>query len=634
MMNTARDIPPPASDDWAAALPPSLSESARAQAARRHAAHAPALHAALGRLYGDLPGHNSWLADLMRDVGALHAARPAALRALDAAREMQPDWFCAPDMLGYCCYADRFGGTLRGVADRVDYLAELGVRYLHLLPFLRARSGDNDGGFAVASFDEVEPALGSNADLEQLCARLRGAGISLCADLVLNHVADDHPWARGAAAGDAALRDYFHVLPSGADVARHEATLNQVFPLAAPGNFTHVPAMGGWVWTTFYPYQWDLNYRNPQVFASMMLALLKLANRGIEVFRLDSIAYLWKREGGNCMNEPEVHLVLQAMRALVAIAAPGVLLKAEAIVPTAALPAYFGNAAGPTCQLAYHSTLMAAGWAALAEQDSALLRAVIAATPALPPAASWLTYVRCHDDIGWRILLPEAGAQPRLDAVARFFTGADGAYPRGVPFQAGASGAPAATNGMAAALAGIDPQRAPEVQRDALARMLLVYGLALAFGGLPVLYMGDELGMGNDPRFDSAGNDDTRWVQRPPMDESRLAERQDNGTVAGRMFNALRGMAAVRASLPALAAHAPRRLLPCADPAVLAFERGARFLFIANFSGREALLNAAEIGAPEDRKLAPWSMMWLQRRPRKDGTGDGLELLNTAWEVR
>src|SRR5476649_2899092 len=283
---------------------------------------------------------------------------------------------------------------------RIPHLRELGVSYLHLLPFLRARAGENDGGFAVASFDEIEPALGSNADLEALTAQLRGAGISLCSDFILNHVADDHAWAIGARNGDAQLREFFHIYPDRTEPDRYEPTLGQVFPQLAPGNFTYVEALEGWAWTTFYPYQWDLNYANPAVFAAMAQAMLRLANRGIEVFRLDSTAFLWKRAGSNCMNQPEAHVLLQALRAVVDIVAPGVLLKAEAIVPMAELPAYFGDAAAPECHLAYHSSLMAAGWGALAEQDAGLLRSVIAATPALQPSASWLSYVRCHDDIG------------------------------------------------------------------------------------------------------------------------------------------------------------------------------------------------------------------------------------------
>jgi len=582
------------------ALPPDRQDEAR----RRVERHQAVLADRLQRLYGHLPEHAAWLDSLMAQIGQSMAARPAPLQALDAAREDDPAWFCAPDMLGYSAYVDRFGGDLRGVGQRIGHLRELGVTYLHLLPFLRPRAGENDGGFAVASFDEVDPRLGTMADLEGLTASLREAGISLCADLILNHVADDHPWALGAAAGDPALRGFFHVLDR-AQADAYERTLGQVFPAAAPGNFTQVPAMGGWVWTTFYPFQWDLNYANPAVFAGVAMALLRLANRGIEVFRLDSTAFLWKRAGTDCMNQPEAHWLLQALRALVGIAAPGVLLKAEAIVPTRELPAYFGAADAPECQLAYHSTLMTAGWAALAEEDAGLVRAVVAATPPLPPGASWLTYVRCHDDIGWKHLLAEAQAIGRLEQVARFYN--DGAgYAAGTGFQGGL-----ATNGTAAALSGF----ASAATDDGLRRLLLVHGLALCFGGLPVLYMGDELAMDNDHGYldDPTRAHDSRWIQRAAFDDARYRQRHDGATPAGRAHAGLRRLIALRRGTPDLAAGVPCTLLPAADPALLALARGAGFIGLFNFSGRTLDVDLGAYGGAGALQLAPWDQAWLDR---------------------
>jgi amylosucrase len=575
-----------------------------ADARRRAVRHEPVLADRLQRLYGHLPGHAAWLESLMTDVGRLMAARPAALQAVDAAREDDPAWFCAPTMLGYSAYVDRFGGNLRGVKARIPHLRDLGVTYLHLLPFLRPRAGENDGGFAVASFDDVDPRLGTVADLEDLTASLREAGISLCSDLILNHVADDHPWAQGAAAGNAHLRDFFHVLDR-EQADAYEATLGQVFPQAAPGNFTHVDAMGGWVWTTFYPFQWDLNYANPAVFAAVAAALLRLANRGIDVFRLDSTAFLWKRLGTDCMNQPEAHWLLQALRAIVDIAAPGVLLKAEAIVPTRELPAYFGAADAPECHLAYHSTLMTAGWAALAEEDASLVREVAAATPALPAGASWLTYVRCHDDIGWKHLLAEAGDISRLAAVAQFYN--DGAsYAAGTGFQGGL-----ATNGTAAALCGY----AADASDAALRRLLLVHGLALCFGGLPVLYMGDELAMANDDTYrdDPARAHDSRWIQRAPFDIVRYAERNDPTTPAGRAYAGLRRLICLRRELPELAAGVPCTVLPSDDPALLALARGDGFRALLNFSGRSLALDLGAYGGTGTLALAPWDQVWLHR---------------------
>ena len=599
-------------------LPAHLS----ADAQRRYAVHGPVLHQRLFALYGARPDFALWFGDLLESIGRLHAARPEDLLAQDAQRAAQPNWFASQHMLGYSAYVQRFGGTLRGVAGNIAHLRAMGVSYLHLLPFLRPRAGESDGGFALASFDEVDPALGTNADLEALCADLRAAGISLCSDLILNHVADDHAWALGAAQGDARLREYFHVFPDRDEPDRHERTLAQVFPQAAPGNFTFVPALNGWVWTTFYPFQWDLNYANPAVFAEMAATLLRLANRGIEVFRLDSTAFLWKREGTNSMNQPEAHALLQAMRAMVDIAAPGVLLKAEAIVPTRQLPAYFGTDDVPECHLAYHSTLMAAAWAALAEQDVSLLRAVIEATPALPPAASWVTYVRCHDDIGWKVLLDEAGALARLGEVANFYSGGENSFAAGVPFQAGGLETVYATNGMAASLAGLELADSDEAREHALRRLLLLHGVALSFGGTPILYMGDELGMQNDYSYtaDPERAHDTRWVQRAPFDQARLAQSGDAASPAGRVFGAMRALIAQRAGATALAADAPRTLLHAGDPALLALARGTGFLNLSNFSARRISISVATLGMgdwpgqDDTVVLEPWAMLWLERQ--------------------
>ncbi|OEZ99775.1 alpha-amylase family protein [Duganella sp. HH101] len=605
-----------------------LSDDLRPQAAQRLTAAEPVLRRLLAGLYGERADFDAWLGDLMASLGALYAARPAELRALDAQRAAQPEWFLSQRMLGYCAYVQNFGGDLNGVAARIPYLRELGVSYLHLLPFLRPREGENDGGFAVSSFDEVDPALGSNADLDALTAQLREAGISLCSDFILNHVADDHAWAQAAKAGDAGGRAMFHVFPDRAMPDRYERTLGQVFPQVAPGNFSFVEALDGWAWTTFYPYQWDLNYANPAVFAEMAGALLRLANRGIEVFRLDSTAFLWKREGTNSMNQPEAHQLLQALRAIVDIVAPGVLLKAEAIVPTRELPAYLGSAAAPECHIAYHSSLMAAGWVALAEQDTGVLREVIRNTPALPAAATWLSYVRCHDDIGWNVLRAEASADgsdstARLARVARFFSGAEGSYAIGAAFQSTDPNAAHGSNGMAASLTGLQSSATEEERTLALRRMLLLHGLALSFGALPVLYMGDELAMENDYSYLHRPQHamDSRWLQRPVFDQQRWKHRYDVSTVPGAMHQALAKLVRIRSRHDALAANAPRALLADAPEGMLALARGERFLTLMNFSGQAqtyALQDAwhdcvAEQATSGTLVLEPYAMCWLER---------------------
>ena len=562
-------------------------------------AHGPRLVATLVSLYAEMPRFETALLRLLVGMAACSNARPEPLRALDVARERSPNWFLSQDMIGYTAYVDRFGGTLRGVAERAPYLQDLGIRYLHLLPFLHAREGDNDGGFAVRDYDAIQPALGTTEDLEILTARLRDAGISLCTDLVLNHTADDHRWAQAARAGDAHHRAYYHVFVDRSLPDRYESGLHQVFPQTAPGNFTHVPELG-WVWTTFYGYQWDLNWSNPDVFVEMALTMLRMANRGIDAFRLDSTAYLWKRPGTDCMNQPEAHAILQALRAVSDIVAPGLLLKAEAIVPARELSPYFGSghAAGRECHLAYHSTLMAAAWSALAEQRGDILADVMTSTPPLPSASGWLTYLRCHDDIGWNVLREEAAGSTHrapfnLAHIARFYAGdTDDSFARGRSFQSSGSDHVHGTNGMASALAGIADAQArgdAHALRVAECRLQLLYGIVLTVAGLPALYMGDEIALGNDEAYanDPLHAEEGRWLHRPMMDwptADAVAAGHDNATTGGRIGSALRRMIAVRRATPALRADAPMHAMPFDDTALLGIARGDGFVALFNLS--------------------------------------------------
>lgn len=588
-----------------------LPTDQHAQFIERFQQQSPVLLERLQALYGDVENFSDWFTQLISSVANLAAARPAALRELDQHRQQDKAWFGSQNMLGYCSYVDHFAGDLNGVVNKIPHLTEMGVRYLHLLPFLRARVGENDGGFAVSSFSEIEPRFGNMADLRKLTEHLRQENISLCSDFILNHVADDHPWALAAKAGEPRYRDYFYCYQDRVEPDKFEQTLGQVFPQVAPGNFTYIDSLQRWVWTTFYPYQWDLNYTNPAVFAEMALALLGLANQGIEVFRLDSTAFLWKRAGSNCMNQPEAHWILQALRCIVDIAAPGVLLKAEAIVPTAELPAYLGskNADIKECHLAYHSSLMAAGWAALAEQDTAMIKAVMQATPALPEQTSWLTYVRCHDDIGWNVLRAEAqadgqDAQQRLAKVARFFAGEGGSFSRGANFQAADPAAVHGSVGMAAALCGY-PSAQNEAEIDlARRRMLLLYGLALTFGGLPVIYMGDELAQGNDDSYRefSAKANDSRWLQRPDLDQKAYAQKHQSHTESGQIFANLCRMFSCRRASPQLAASQSRHMIECDQPEILVFARGDvvaqdALYFLGNFSERAVTLDLQILNA-------------------------------------
>ncbi len=556
----------------------------------------PRLRALLLGLYGTTTDNLGWLESLTMHAIDSAGARPEALWQLDLARAQKPHWHGSP-MLGYCTYVDKFAGTLKGVTGRIAHLQELGVTYLHLLPFLKAGSAPNDGGFAVAAYDEIEPALGTMQDLRALGADLRAAGISLCSDFVLNHVSHEHPWARKALAGDAHYQRFFHLLGSATEVADYEQHLVQIFPNTAPGNFTFITALGAWAWTTFYPYQWDLNYANPEVFSEMSKALLDLANNGVEAFRLDSTGFLWKRGGTNCMNQPEVHQLLQALRCLTEIAAPGVLLKAEAIMPTRELPPYFGEgkAAGQECHLAYHASLMSASWVALAEQKVQILQDVLANTPPLPAGGAWMTYVRCHDDIGWNVLRPELDARGveqrmRLLQTSRFFAGElPGSYARGAAFQASSTQAVHGTNGMASALAGLSSASSAREERQAIDRLLLLYALSLFVGDVPLVYMGDEFAQANTPASELVmrNGPDGRELHRPYFDEKAFALRHKSDLAPGMMFGGLCALLqARRQHQHILHSSLPLSVFETGHASVLGLRRGERAVGLFNFSYR------------------------------------------------
>ena len=523
----------------------------------------------LEQVYGDVVDVTGYVTGLVLDALAAVAARPAALSMLDRRREIDPAWFQRSRMIGYVCYADRFAGSLPGVRQQLDYLAELGVTYLHLMPLLRPRDGDNDGGYAVEDYGAVDPRIGTMADLEALIADLHERGMALCIDLVLNHTAREHEWARQALAGDPAYRAMYLIYPDRAEPDAYERTLPEVFPDLAPGSFTEVPGLG-WVWTTFHEFQWDLNYANPAVFRRMLGTMFDLANRGIDVLRLDAAPFLWKRMGTDCQNQPEAHLLVQAFRALTRLAAPGLVLKAEAIVSPDLLVQYLGghDRYRPECDLAYDNQLMVMLWSTLATRDARLAEHALSRRRPAPAPTAWVSYLRCHDDIGWAVSDADA-ASAGLDGFAHrrflndFYAGRfPGSFARGAPFQQNPATGDARISGSAASLCGIESALAAGDADEltlAIRRLESMYAVAFSFGGIPLIYMGDELATRNDPRWheDPAHGGDNRWMHRPPMDWALAARRGDPDSLEGRMFAAIRALAGcpADAARPALGRH-------------------------------------------------------------------------------
>ncbi len=599
-------------------------------------------------LYGDDPRFAAQWRALLEAIARTAVGRSGSLRALDHEREITQDWLQREQAVGYVTYVDRFAGTLNGVRRRLPYLRELGISYLHLMPLLRARPQPNDGGYAVVDYGAVEPALGTMDDLRALAGELRAAGMALCIDVVLNHTAREHPWAQAALAGDARALAFYRTFADRAEPDAYEQTMPDVFPETAPGSFTWEPVLERWVWTTFNAYQWDLDYTNPEVFRAMAEAMLELAAAGVDVLRLDAVPFLWKRRGTNSQNQPEVHELLQAFRAAMRIAAPAVAFKAEAIVSPRDLVGYLGAGRhqGKECDLAYHNVLMVLGWSALASGRVALLTNALRSMPPMPPGAGWVTYVRCHDDIGWAITEEDAGAVGE-DAhlhrrfLADFYAGDfPSSFARGARFQPDPHSGEARTSGTAASLAGLEAalESGDELALElALRRILLLYALAFAHGGLPLIYMGDELGLRNNRQWatDPVRQEDNRWMHRPPMDWAAAERRADPASVEGCLWDGLRRLVAARRATRAAHAQGAAEPLWTGNDHVFGLLReqaGEHLLLLANFTPErrpvdlavvsERGLTLTEAAAQPDGRpvvvegdtlvLEPFQYLWLR----------------------
>ena len=550
---------------------------------------APDLWPMLEVLYGQHADYDSFRGDLVACLRKGWAARPADLKRLDLRRDLEPDWFQRPDMAGYVFYIDRFAGTLKGVLDKLDYLEDLGITYVHFMPCLKPRPGDSDGGYSVMDYRAINPAFGTMEDFEEVSAALRKRGISVCVDLVLNHTAKEHAWAQAAARGDARYQDYYLMFDDPSMPRQYERSLVQVFPDTAPGNFTDYPHFGKWVWTTFNEHQWDLNWANPQVFLEITQIMLHLANRGVDVLRLDAVAFMWKRLGTRCQSEPEVHMLLQALRACCRIACPAVIHLEEAIVAPAEMLPYLGRGKhdGREGNLAYHNSLMVQFWGALATRDARMMRHVLASHfPDRLTNATYATYIRCHDDIGWAITDEDAAALhisgPAHRAfLSNFYEGSfPGTFARGALFQVNEATGDKRISGSFASLAGLEKAETDgdfHAAELAVQRILMGHALIAGFGGIPLIYMGDELALLNDYSYEAepAHCHDSRWIHRPRMDWHLARHRHSDDGAAGQVFRGTREILRRRKLTPALHAAHPVRIVDLGLSGLFSFVRQA-----------------------------------------------------------
>ena len=543
--------------------------------------------------HNDMPAFD-YFVDMLRRS---YKARKTSLRKIDKERLSMPDWYRSNELLGMMLYVDAFAGNLQGVKNKLPYLTECGVNYLHLMPLLKTTPGKSDGGYAVADFRTVQPELGTMQDLEELADECHKKGICLCLDFVMNHTSEDHAWAKAARAGDPVARNRYFFYQDWGIPSQFEQTVPQVFPTTAPGNFTWLEDCGQIVMTSFYPYQWDLNYANPMVLNDMTENLLYLTNRGIDVIRLDAVPYIWKQLGTDCRNLPQVHTLTRILRLACQIVCPGVLLLGEVVMEPIKVAPYFGTPEKPECHILYNVTTMCTTWHTLATRDVRLLQRQMTQICALPKAYLFQNYLRCHDDIGWGLDYPWL-RQYGIDEVAHkkylndWFTGNwPGSWSRGELYNDDPRLGDARLCGTTASLCGM------EVDEElALACDIMLHAWMLAQSGIPVLYSGDEVGQLNDYMYhcDPERQQDSRYIHRGAFDWSAAELQHDLSTRQGKLFAALRRLEKIRAAKDAFRSDADVSLVETGSDRVLGILRSygnGRILALFNFSEYEERLS-------------------------------------------
>ena len=516
----------------------------------------------LRSLYEQLyPGQKEGFAYLIQRMYQNYVERPVPLRKIDRKREKDPGWYKGNDILGMMMYTDAFAGTLQGVKEKLDYVKSCGVNYLHMMPLLESPKGRDDGGYAVANFRKVKPELGTIEDLKELTSLCHEQGISCCLDFVMNHTSEDHAWAKAARAGDPQARSRYFFYDNWDIPNRYEETTPQVFPTTAPGNFTWLPDCNQVVMTTFYPYQWDLNYANCMVFNDMVDNMLFLTNCGIDVIRLDAVPYIWKELETKSRNLPQVHTLVRMMRLVSEIVCPGVLLLGEVVMEPAKVLPYFGSVDKPECHMLYNVTTMASTWNTIATKDVGLLRRQMDQVCALPKEYVFLNYLRCHDDIGWGLdydWLKQFGIEevPHKKYLNDVLTGRGyDSDARGELYNDDPRLGDARLCGTTASLCGLETalyENNPDKVKRAVACDLMLHAYLLIQSGIPVLYSGDEVGQLNDYSYKENPDKcaDSRYLHRGKFQWEKLKKTDKNYRVSMEIFHTLRKMEEIRDQHP------------------------------------------------------------------------------------
>ncbi|MFR2876072.1 MAG: amylosucrase [Mediterraneibacter faecis] len=588
-------------------------------------------------LYMELYGNDAMYAELCEQMHDYYLKRSTELKKRDIKKEKNPDWFKEKEMLGMMLYIDNFAGNLKGVEKKLAYLKECNVNCLHLMPFLDTPKGKSDGGYAVADFRKVRPDLGTMKDLARLTEKCHENGMNVCMDFVMNHTSEEHEWAKRARAGEGEYMSRYFFYDNGDIPARYEETVPQVFPTTAPGNFTWLPEIGHYVLTTFYPYQWDLNYRNPRVFNEMMYNFLFLANQGMDIIRIDAVPYIWKELGTSCRNLKEVHTIVRMMRMIAEIVCPSVILLGEVVMEPEKVVPYFGTVEKPECHMLYNVTTMATTWNSIATRDIRLLKKQMDIVSRLPKQYTFLNYLRCHDDIGWGLdfdTLKQWGMEEPSHKryLNDYFTGkvAD-SISRGELYNDDPVTQDARFCGTTASMCGIEAagfEGNAEKMQTAIQEDLMLHAYMLTQSGIPMLYSGDELGQVNDYSYkdDAEKASDSRYLHRGAFLWELADKRKDLSTVQGQLFQMLNRLEQIRRQENVFSQEAEVYTYDVHNDSILGILReykGERFIALFNFSESEQtawmqeegifrnLVNG-EIVEVKDPVLKGYEFVWMK----------------------
>ncbi len=552
-------------------------------------------------LYMELYDNDSMFAELCDNMERFYSERNGELKASDIKREQRPDWYKKNDMLGMMFYIDNFAGNMQGVKSRLDYIEKCNVNYIHLMPFLDTPEGRSDGGYAVSDFRKVQEELGSMEDLEALTAACHKRGINVCMDFVMNHTSEDHEWAKKARQGDGEYMSRYFFFDNDAIPSAYERTVPQVFPTTAPGNFTWLPDAGHFVMTSFYPYQWDLNYKNPRVFNEMMYNFLYLANRGIDIIRIDAVPYIWKELNTQCRNLPQVHTIVRLMRMIGEIVCPGILLLGEVVMEPEKVVPYFGTVEKAECHMLYNVTTMATTWHTVATRDVRLLKKQLDIVNALPKEYVFLNYLRCHDDIGWGLdygtLMAEGiGERSHKQYLNDYFQGYAGeSNSRGELYNADPVTGDARFCGTTASMCGIEKagfEQKEDAMELAIRLDVMLHAYMFMQSGIPVLYSGDEIGQVNDYTYKENPEKaaDSRYIHRGKMNWELAGNISDPDTVEGKLFCRLDQLEKIRKKEKVFVSNADTWTAETGDRSVLGIGRyweGEKIIGLFNFSEYE-----------------------------------------------